>query len=109
MKKSILTLLLIIMVTLAWSQGQRGGGERPQRPSSEEMIKQATKTLNLTNEQVTQWTEIHEKYESALSDRSKAQEIRQTMGKELEATLTEEQLEKFKKMRERRNPPRRGN
>lgn len=109
MKKSIFTLSFILLVTLVYSQGQRSGDERPQRPTSEDVIKQATKTLNLTNEQVTQWTKIHEKYESSLSNRSKAQETRQAMGKELEATLTEEQLEKFKKMRESRKPPRGGN
>ncbi len=70
--------------------------------------KQATKNLNLTDEQVIQWTEIHKKYESALSDRSKAQETRQAMGKELEATLTEEQVEKFKEMRQKQRASRGG-
>ncbi len=108
MKKSILTLSFILLVTLVYAQGQRGGDERPQRPTSEEMIKQATKNLNLTDEQVIQWTEIHKKYESALSDRSKAQETRQAMGKELEATLTEEQVEKFKEMRQKQRASRGG-
>ncbi|MEP0365815.1 MAG: Spy/CpxP family protein refolding chaperone [Cyclobacteriaceae bacterium] len=105
MKKTILTLSMIVLVTLAWSQGP-GGGQRPERPSTEEMIKQATKDLSLTDEQVEQWTEIHEKYESDMQNESKARETMQTMGKELEATLTEEQLEKFKKMQKRQGPPR---
>lgn len=109
MKKTILTLSFILLVTFAWAQGQRGGGQRPQKPTPEEMIKQATKELNLTDEQVKQWIEIHEKYESSASERSQAQEARQAMGKELEATLTKEQLEKFIKMRESRRPPGRGN
>ena len=106
MKKIILTLSLIAWVTFAWSQASRGGGQRPSRPSSEEMIEQAVKELSLTEEQEEQWTEIHKKYESALKDQSKARETRQAMGKELEATLTEEQLQKFKKMRKKQGPPR---
>lgn len=107
MKKAILTFSIMMLVTLAWSQ-PGGGGQRPERPSSEQMIKQATKELSLTDEQVVQWTEIHEKYESSLKDQSKARETMQSMGKELEATLTEEQLKKFQKMQKRQGPPRGG-
>lgn len=99
MKKTILSLSLMVLVTLAWSQ-------RPERPSAEQMIERATKDLSLTDEQVQQWTEIHEKYESDMKNESKARETMQVLGKELEATLTEEQLEKFKKMQKRQGPPR---
>lgn len=99
MKKIILSLSLMVLVTIAWSQ-------RPERPSAEQMIERATKDLSLTDEQVQQWTEIHEKYESDMKNESKARETMQVMGKELEATLTEEQLEKFKKMQKRQGPPR---
>ncbi|MEO9477080.1 MAG: Spy/CpxP family protein refolding chaperone [Cyclobacteriaceae bacterium] len=105
MKKIILSLSLMLLVTLAWSQ-RPGGGQRPERPSTEEMVEQATKDLSLTDEQVQQWTEIHEKYESDMKDQSKARETMQVMGKELEATLTDEQLEKFKKTQKRQGPPR---
>jgi Spy/CpxP family protein refolding chaperone len=109
MKKIILTLSLVMFITLAWSQGQRKEGKRPEKPSSEQMIKQASKELSLTDSQVDQWKNIHEKYESSLANQSKAHEARQSMGKELEATLTEEQLEKFKKMRKGQGPPKGGN
>jgi len=108
MKKIIFSILLIALSTFAWSQATTDPRERPEKPSSEEMIKQATKDLSLTDEQVIQWTEIHKKYESALEDRSKARETRQAMGKELEAILTEEQLEKFKQLQPRQSR-RRGN
>lgn len=109
MRKIVLTLSLIAVVTVAWSQDSRRGGQRPEKPSSEEMIKQATKELSLSDDQVEQWIKIHEKYESALTDQSKVHETRQALGKELEATLSEEQLRKFKKMRGKQRPPRRGN
>ena len=97
----------LMTATLSWAQGQ-GGGQRPTPPSSAEMIKKATEVLSLTDQQVQQWTEIHKKYEADLKDRSKAQATRQKMGKELEATLTEEQLVKFKEMQKKQRPPRGG-
>ncbi len=106
MKKIILTLLLITLMNLAWSQGSRGESKRPERPSREEIIKRATKELRLTDEQVAQWTEIHKKYESSLIDQSQVHKTKKVMGRELEATLTEEQLEKFKRMQKRQGPPR---
>jgi len=100
-----MVISLVGFSTLGFAQGQRQ--QRPEPPSPKEMIKKATKELSLTETQVKKWTEIHEKYESALKERAKAQTNMQKMGKELEATLTEEQSEKFKKMRENHGPPRR--
>lgn len=105
MKKLILLSAALMIATLSFGQRQ-GGGQRPTPPSSEEMIKKATKELSLTDAQVQQWTEIHKKYEADMKDRSKAQATRQKMGKELEATLTEEQLVKFKEMQKKQRPPR---
>jgi coenzyme F420-reducing hydrogenase alpha subunit len=108
MKKLIFLSAALVVASLSWAQGQ-GGGQRPTPPSSEEMIKKATEELSLTDEQVQQWTEIHKNYEADMKDRSKAQATRQKMEKELEATLTDKQLEKFKKMRGNRKPSGRGN
>lgn len=103
MKKLIMIISLVSLTSFGFAQGQR-----PQRPSSEEMIKKATEELSLTDAQAEQWTEIHAKYESSMKDRSKAQSTMKKMGQELEATLTEDQLALFKKMRESQgHPPRR--
>jgi coenzyme F420-reducing hydrogenase alpha subunit len=109
MKKIILPLSFMMLATFAWSQGPGGGGQRPERHSSAQMIKQATKELSLTDEQVEQWTDIHEKYESSMDDRAKAEATMKKMGQELEATLAKEQLEKFKKMRKNQGRPPRKN
>lgn len=106
MKKLLILIGFIGLTAFGFSQGQRS--QRPEPPSSEEMIEKATKELSLTEEQVTQWTAIHEKYEDSMKERSKAQATRKEMGEELEATLTEEQLEKFKEMRKNQRPPKRG-
>ncbi|MEO9871201.1 Spy/CpxP family protein refolding chaperone [Ekhidna sp.] len=83
MKKITLTLSLMILVMLAWSQGPKEGGHRPERPSAEEMIKRATRELSLTDEQAQQWTEIHEKYESDMKSQSKTRATKEAMRKEL--------------------------
>lgn len=107
MKKTILIAMMALVVTFTNAQDKR---ERTgERPSPEEMIKKATKELDLTDEQVEQWNEIHEKYAADMEDRSKARETRKKMGEELEATLTEEQLEKFKEMRPKRRARKGGN
>ncbi len=97
---------VLFIVTLANAQDRRP--QSGERPSPEQMIEKATKELDLTDEQVKQWQEIHKKYGEAMKDRSSAQETRKKMGEELEATLTEDQLEKFKKMRRKRGRPGKG-
>lgn len=109
MKTVLMIICLLSITTVTFAQGQRSQGQRSQRqapPSAEEMIKRATEQLSLTDAQVVQWEEIHAKYEDAMADRSKAQSIRTEMEKELEATLTEEQLELFKERKNRQRPPR---
>jgi LTXXQ motif family protein len=100
-----ITIIITSMFVAAFCYAQPSGQQRPQPPSAEEMIAKATKELSLTNEQVKQWQEIHKKYGKPSEDKQKADETRKAMGKELEATLTKEQLEKFKKMRESQRPP----
>lgn len=102
MKKTMIIIGMLFLVTLVNAQDRRP--QRGDRPSPEQMIEKATKELDLTDEQVKQWHEIHKKYGEAMKDRSNARETRTKMGEELEATLTEEQLEKFKKMRAKRRP-----
>lgn len=100
MKKTAMILGMVLVTTFANAQDQRP--QRGERPTPEQMIEKATEELSLTEEQVKQWKEIHAKYEESMKDRSTAHETRKKMGEELEATLTEEQLEKFKEMRPRR-------
>ncbi|AKP53524.1 hypothetical protein CA2015_4172 [Cyclobacterium amurskyense] len=98
---------MVALTSLSYAQGQRG--QRPEPPSVEEMIKMATKELSLSKEQVSEWEVIHEKYADALKDRSSAQETRKKMEEELEATLTENQLEKYIENRKKGgNRPQRG-
>lgn len=104
MKKTILIYAIMALTTFSYGQGGQGG-ERPQPPSEEEMIKRATTDLSLTDAQVKQWQEIHKKYGKPSDDQAKAEETRKAMGKELEATLTSKQLEKFKRMHENQKPP----
>lgn len=103
MKKLLLICLTMGIMNFAFGQGQ--GQQRPERSSPEEMIKKAKTELNLTDAQVKEWREIHKKYGKPDSDRKKAEESRAAMIKELEATLTAEQKEKFKKMRPGQGPP----
>ena len=107
MKNFILIFAVVAIATSANAQGPGQGGNRPAPPSAEEMIKNATAELGLSDEQVTQWEGIHEKYESKMKDRESMRASREEMGKELEATLTDEQLKKFKEMKKNQRPPER--
>jgi hypothetical protein len=95
MKKLGLILGLVMMSAFTFAQqGQRP--ERPQPPSMEERIAKAKTDLSLTDEQVVKWEEIHAKYEPSMKDKANAETARKQMTEELKATLTEEQLTKFK-------------
>ena len=99
-------IILLIFSSQAFiSEAQRTRPEREQRPSQEEMIEKATKELSLTDEQIAEWKKIHDKYAEAMkASRSQARETKESMGKELEAILNEDQLKKFREMREKRRP-----
>ena len=112
MKKLVMIISMFCLSTIAFAQGQGqrpagGQGQRPEPPTTEEMIKTATKELNLSTEQVVEWTAIHEKYEDSLKDRKTAQESRKKMDEELNATLTEDQQAKYAKMKKSQGPPKR--
>ena len=97
MKELLMIICLVATSSIVFAQGPNR-----QRPSMEKQIEKVTKELSLTADQVEQWTAIHEKYESAMQDREQARETRKKMGEELEAILNEDQLVKFKEMRENR-------
>lgn len=108
MKKLVMIISLVCLSTIGFAQGQ--GQQRPERAgrqSNAEMLKQATTKLSLTDSQVTQWTDIYAKYEDAMKDRSTARESREKMNKELEATLTKEQVVKYTEMKKTQGPPKR--
>ncbi|PZX52469.1 LTXXQ motif family protein [Algoriphagus ratkowskyi] len=107
MKKLLMILSFVCLSTIGFAQGQGQGQQRGERPSTEETIKKVTKELSLTDVQVTQWTEIYDKYEGSMKDRSTAREARTKMNTELEATLTKEQLTKYTEMKKTQGPPQR--
>lgn len=104
MKRIAMIIGMMSLTTFGFAQ-PGSNQQRPTPPTSEEMITKATKDLSLTDEQVKQWQEIHKKYGKPSEDRQKGDETRKAMGKELEATLTKEQLVKFKKMQKNQGPP----
>ena len=98
--------LIVGFIGLSYLSHAQPNQQRQGPPSVEERVKRATKELDLTDAQVEQWTAIHKKYEVSMKDRSKAEATQKAMSKELEATLTEEQLKKFEKMK-KQGPPKR--
>lgn len=103
MKELLMIICLVATSSIVFAQGPNR-----ERPSMEEQIEKATKELNLTDEQVEQWTAIHKKYESSMKEREEGRETRKKMGAELEAILNDDQLAKFKEMQKKR-PERRRN
>ena len=95
---------MVAFTSMAYAQGKR-----PEPPTTDEMIEMATKELGLSEEQATEWKSIHEKYEDDLKSRKTAKEAREKMDTELQATLTENQLETYlEKKKERGSRPARG-
>lgn len=104
MKKILIMLAMVAFTSMAYAQGKR-----PEPPTTDEMIEMATKELGLSDEQVTAWKTIHEKYADDMKSRKTAKEAREKIDTELQATLTENQLETYlekKKERENRRPAR---
>ncbi len=98
---------MVAVSSLTYAQGQRG--QRPAPPTTTEIIKTATKELGLSEEQATEWKTIHEKYADDMKDRSTAKEVRDKIDTELQATLTENQLETYlEKKKKRESRPARG-
>lgn len=81
---------MVAFTLMAYAQGKR-----PEPPTTDEMIEMATKELGLSEEQATEWKSIHEKYADDLKSRKTAKEAREKMDTELQATLTENQLETY--------------
>ena len=81
---------MVAFTSMAYAQGKR-----PEPPTTDEMIEMATKELGLSEEQATEWKSIHEKYADDLKSRKTAKEAREKMDTELQATLTENQLETY--------------
>ncbi|MEO1654872.1 MAG: hypothetical protein AAFU64_15095, partial [Bacteroidota bacterium] len=107
MKKLIMLLCLGFIVFQSQAQPEQRG-RRPEPPSIAERVEKAEKDLNLSEDQVTQWTAIFKKYDEQMKtarenrDREKGQELMEKMTAELKATLNEEQATKFAAMQEKR-------
>lgn len=105
MKKLIMLLSLLVISTVVFSQEQQQQQQRKGPPSAEQRIERATKELSLTDRQVKEWENIFSRYESDLKGKPQNNDARKAMSKELEATLTEVQLEKFQAMKKKQGPP----
>ena len=107
MKKTSKFILAVAMATMVFAaSAQQGQRQRPQRPSPEEMLEAFTEKLDLTDEQVVAWQGIHEKYAEDMKD-----DPRKTMPKieaEIQEILSDEQWEKFEKMKPSKGPRGRG-
>ncbi len=110
MKKAFMILILLSTVFSAWSKG--GRGQRPTPPTIEERIEKAKEELTLSEDQAAEWQVIFEKYEDQIQearqnqDRKAGESLRNTVNKELLATLDEGQQIAFEKMQ--KNRPGRG-
>lgn len=106
MKKVIFLMLFLSFSTVSWSQGR---GQRTEPPSLEERLEQAKEQLALTEDQVSDWRTIFEKYDDQFQearqnrDRTSGESLRTALNEELMATLNEEQQEKFKEMQKNRS------
>lgn len=116
MKKSILLLMLFFMCfTVISAKGFRGG-QKGQKKDFTDMFTKLKKELNLTDEQQTKFDEIVKKYKTKFDAlrpdknsetkpdkadfeamRTKMDELRENMNKEIKAILTDEQVEIFEK------------
>ncbi|UXP31236.1 Spy/CpxP family protein refolding chaperone [Reichenbachiella agarivorans] len=106
MKQIVMITALLCLGTGLMAQGQKGS---KQGPPPEMSIEEITKELSLTDDQVTQWEEIHKKYPKPSSGQRPSKETMEAMTQEIEAILTDEQIEKFTAMREKskkQGPPR---
>lgn len=61
MKKNCSNFIVNNLDNACLVTGVKRWKRKPEKPSQEEKIKQATKELDLTNEQVAKWIEIHKK------------------------------------------------
>ena len=108
MRRIVMIITFLSVAAFSYAQPQGRGGSEPQMPkppSVKEIIKQASKELNLSHEQVKEWQAIFKRHgKPSQDDPEKADEMRKAINKELEATLTWEQIEKFREMQKR--PPR---
>lgn len=100
----MVTVMSVICVVGYTQQPDR----KPPKPEDiEKRMEKAREALELSDEQFDQWQAIHEKYAEDMKaamearDRKKGMEVREKMGGELEAVLTEEQKVKFEEMREK--------
>jgi Spy/CpxP family protein refolding chaperone len=86
MKKNVLILLLIPIISIAQSRHDGGGGSRFQKIHSAK-IGMITERLNLTPEQAPQFWAIYNEYENKKLDLKKA--IRRTMDEAVSLTVTD--------------------
>lgn len=106
MKRTLFIVLLLTCSATAWAQGR---GQRPEPPSIEERLDQAKEQLTLTEEQLSEWKIIFEKYDDQIQearenrDRESGETLRTALNEELLATLNEEQQAKFKEMQKNRS------
>ena len=107
MRKTMnITFGILLTLAVGCLQAQEGQRQRRQPPSPEEVLEKATTALNLTNEQVEAWQEVHETYAEEMQE-----DPRKTLPKveaAIKEILTEEQWAEFEQMKPRKGPRGRG-
>ena len=99
----LLLCTLVIGVSTAWSGGRGHGHKHAPKAKVERM----TKSLNLTQEQQDKILAIlQEKHEKLEALHNQMKEVRQGAWAKVEAQLNPEQLEKFRKAKEKRKKKR---
>lgn len=93
MKRIALIIILISLANILNAQPPKG-----EKPSTEQLIQHATQELNLSENQVAKWEEIHAKYAAKIESEGRNSSSRDDMQAELKATLSKDQLKKFKEL-----------
>ena len=103
MKKTMKIIFGIVLALMVyWLNAQQGERQKPRHPSPEKMLEKATKELDLADDQVKAWQEVHEEFAEDMENNP-----RQTIPKieaEIKGILSEEQWKKFEEMKPKKSP-----
>lgn len=103
MKKTMkITIGIMLLCIVSLANAQEGQRQRRRPPSPEEMLKKATEELELTDDQVQAWKGIHEEYAEDMKENPR--EAIPKIETEIKEILSEEQWEKFGKMKPKKGP-----
>ncbi|MFR9524050.1 MAG: hypothetical protein SNH94_05720 [Rikenellaceae bacterium] len=97
--KKLMILAIAAIFSLSTSMVMAQPPQQGERPSTEETVKQLKKSLDLTDEQCAQITELEENQEMPeRGNREAMQKMMEERNAKMKEILTEEQYEKFEEM-----------